>query len=96
MWNPRIGLLPEQVLVRVNKIIMHPRYNSKRGPEYDFDIALLHIILEDRVELTRNIRTICLPDPDRSKYTGPNVTGGESCCKVSVICALTFVKVIPE
>ena len=61
---------------------MHPNYTSERGPAYDFDIALLHINPEDSVELTRNIRTICLPDPaDRSKYTGPNVTGGSHVAK---------------
>ena len=56
-----------------DKIFVHPRFKRNRLPFFDGDIALVK--LSQEVELSKFVRTVCLPEKDEGDLAIPKTRG---------------------
>ena len=66
--------LDGEIYLKIQRYVIHPKASQPKPPkgafEYDFSIA----VLDECVELNKNIQPACLPTDSMNTYEGQNVT----------------------
>ena len=60
-------------IIPIDKFIVHPKYDPKKKPRYDYDVALVK--LRDPINFTSNVGPVLLPTMDFDPGTICYITG---------------------